>query len=54
MKYVFDLKGTTLNRYTMPLAHKKRTLKDKNFEIMNNKKQVFIYIYIYVPIYIVN
>ena len=50
MEYIFDLKGSKLGRYTIPVAHKKRTLKDENFIRMNKQKQVcnelVIYIYI--------
>ena len=53
MKYVFDLKGTTYKRYTIPVKHRKRILKDKNFQLMNQNQQVNIYIYIYLSIPII-
>ena len=51
MKYVFDLKGSTINRYTVPIPNKKQTLKDMNFRLMKRRKQVLNILYIYIYIY---
>ena len=49
MKYIFDLKGSILNRYTY-ITHltpnKAPVLKDINFIKMNRTKKVQIFIYI--------